>query len=193
MKRIAVPAALLPLILAVAACGSSEPETETQPGTSAEGIEVEVSDAWVAAPIGNSTVTGAFMKVTNSGGEDVKLVSATVDPATAAAAQLHETTMAEAGESGAETTTTAQYDVHGGGSGSTHGGGSGDTAGMAEVEAIEIPAGETVSLERGSYHLMLIDLAAPLSAGATVPITLTFEDTAGQTEEVRVDAEVRAA
>jgi copper(I)-binding protein len=46
---------------------------------------------------------------------------------------------------------------------------------------LEIPANETVVLEPGGYHIMLIDLKAPLVEGEDVPVTLTFE-TAGSIE-----------
>jgi len=59
---------------------------------------------------------------------------------------------------------------------------------MRAVDRLEIPAGETVSLEPGGYHIMLLDLASPLEEGSTVELTLTFEN-AG---ELVVTAEVRA-
>jgi copper(I)-binding protein len=47
---------------------------------------------------------------------------------------------------------------------------------MRPVEGgVEIPAGGSVSLEPGGLHLMFIGLAAPLAAGETLPVTLTFE------------------
>ena len=65
---------------------------------------------------------------------------------------------------------------------------SGMTA-MHPVGRIDVAAGGTVKLEPGGYHLMLMgpDTQA-IVAGATVEITLTFEE-AG---EVVVEAEVRA-
>jgi len=38
-----------------------------------------------------------------------------------------------------------------------------------------IPAGGTVALKPGSYHVMLIGLKKPLTAGQTLPLTLVFE------------------
>jgi len=55
---------------------------------------------------------------------------------------------------------------------------------MVEVETIEIPPGETVSLEPGGLHIMFIGLHAPLVAGTEFPLTLEFEQ-AGSLE-VRV-------
>ena len=59
--------------------------------------------------------------------------------------------------------------------------------GMHEA-TIAIPAGQSVTLDPGGYHLMLIDLTDDLAPGSTVRLTLTFED-AGP---VNVEAEVRA-
>jgi copper(I)-binding protein len=41
---------------------------------------------------------------------------------------------------------------------------------------IVIPPGETHELVPGGDHLMLMDLTAPLTPGADVPVTVTFED-----------------
>jgi copper(I)-binding protein len=46
---------------------------------------------------------------------------------------------------------------------------------MRPVEAIEIPAGQTVTLQPGGFHLMLIGLKEPLIQGQAVPVTLRFE------------------
>lgn len=40
---------------------------------------------------------------------------------------------------------------------------------------LPIPAGGSVVLKPGSYHVMLIELKKPLAAGDTFPLTLTFE------------------
>ena len=40
---------------------------------------------------------------------------------------------------------------------------------------LPIEAGKTVSLAPGGYHLMLMQLKAPLKKGDKVPVTLTFE------------------
>jgi copper(I)-binding protein len=52
---------------------------------------------------------------------------------------------------------------------------------MAHVEALEIPAGETVVLEPGGYHIMLMGLTQPLTEGQMVPGVLIFES-AGRVE-----------
>lgn len=47
---------------------------------------------------------------------------------------------------------------------------------MRRLEKIDLPAGETVALEPGGLHLMLIGLARQLSPGEDVEITLIFGD-----------------
>jgi copper(I)-binding protein len=64
---------------------------------------------------------------------------------------------------------------------------SGGAMAMQPVERIDIPAGGTVKLEPGGYHVMLIDLTGDLVVGEEIEITLEFEG-AG---EVKVTAEVR--
>ena len=47
---------------------------------------------------------------------------------------------------------------------------------MREVKEITIPAHGETRLKPGSYHVMLIDLKAPLHEGDAVPLTLKFDD-----------------
>jgi copper(I)-binding protein len=44
---------------------------------------------------------------------------------------------------------------------------------------LDLPAGKTVELKPGSYHVMLMDLKAPLAKDTTVPLTLTLQDAKG--------------
>lgn len=50
-----------------------------------------------------------------------------------------------------------------------------DVMKMRGVARLAIPAGGTVRLAPGGYHVMLIALTQPLTVGQSVPITLTFE------------------
>jgi len=61
--------------------------------------------------------------------------------------------------------------------------------GMHPVDRIDIPAGQTVKLEPGGYHIMLINLTGELTAGSTIELTLTFE----KAGPITVTAEVRAS
>lgn len=68
----------------------------------------------------------------------------------------------------------------------------GDTMRMRAIPALDLPAGQTVQLKPGGYHVMLLDLKQPLKAGDTVPVTLVIEGPGGQKESVVVQAPVRA-
>jgi hypothetical protein len=46
---------------------------------------------------------------------------------------------------------------------------------MRPVAAVDLPPGETVRLESGGLHVMLMGLAKPLRAGASFPLRLVFE------------------
>lgn len=60
----------------------------------------------------------------------------------------------------------------------------GDVMKMRELEGgLPLPAGETIALQPGGYHVMFMDLAGPLAEGDTVAVTLTFES-AGDVEIV---------
>ncbi len=45
---------------------------------------------------------------------------------------------------------------------------------------LELPAGKTVELKSGGYHVMLMDLKLPLKKDTTIPLTLVFKDAKGQ-------------
>lgn len=47
---------------------------------------------------------------------------------------------------------------------------------MRQVEKIDLPAGKTVALKPGSFHIMLIGLKKPLKVGESVDLNLSFED-----------------
>ena len=59
--------------------------------------------------------------------------------------------------------------------------------GMHPVDRIDVPAGGTVMLKPGGFHLMIMGLTAPLEVGSTLELDLVFEH-AGK---VVVQAEVR--
>jgi copper(I)-binding protein len=62
---------------------------------------------------------------------------------------------------------------------------------MRAVPVLELPAGRTVELKPGGYHVMLMDLKEPMAEGRTVPVTLIVE-TGGKRESIEVKANVRA-
>ncbi len=60
---------------------------------------------------------------------------------------------------------------------------------MHPVDRVEIPAGQTVTFQPGGFHVMLNDLTADLTVGATIELTLTFE----KAGDIQVTATVRAS
>lgn len=55
----------------------------------------------------------------------------------------------------------------------------GDIMKMRAVPGLDLPAGKTVELKPGGYHVMLQDLKAPLMKDTSVPLTLVFQDAKG--------------
>jgi len=55
----------------------------------------------------------------------------------------------------------------------------GDIMKMRALSGLDLPAGKTVHLKPGGYHVMLLDLKAPLAKDSTVPLTLRFKDAKG--------------
>ncbi|HVR54714.1 MAG TPA: copper chaperone PCu(A)C [Pseudorhodoferax sp.] len=62
---------------------------------------------------------------------------------------------------------------------------------MRQVPGVELPAGKTIELKPGGYHIMLMDLPRQVKAGETVPLTLVFEGKDGKRESLEVQAPVR--
>ena len=68
-----------------------------------------------------------------------------------------------------------------------------DVMKMQSIKALDLPAGQTVSLKPGSYHVMLMDLKAPVEEGKHVVLTLLFEDAAGVKTQQEVHAVAKKA
>jgi copper(I)-binding protein len=62
---------------------------------------------------------------------------------------------------------------------------------MRAVSRIDLPAGKTVALTPGGYHVMLMGLKRPLKKGDIVPIKLRIESKDKSVKTVAVRAEVR--
>ena len=67
----------------------------------------------------------------------------------------------------------------------------GQTMRMRAVESVALPAGKTVDLASGGYHLMLMDLKGQLKAWQTAPLTLVIEHKGGKRETLNVSAPVK--
>jgi copper(I)-binding protein len=62
---------------------------------------------------------------------------------------------------------------------------------MRPVPSLELPAGKTVRLEPGGYHIMLFDLRQSLVAGQKLKLELTVEDASKRQHRIAVAAVVR--
>jgi len=70
----------------------------------------------------------------------------------------------------------------------------GDTMKMRALsQGLDLPAGQTVALSPGGYHVMLMDLKQPVALGSTVPLTLRFMDAKGVASEQTLQLPVSAA
>ena len=64
---------------------------------------------------------------------------------------------------------------------------------MAELKnGLELPAGKTVELKPGGFHIMLLDLKQSLKADLQVPVTLTFANAKGEQSKVDIKVPVAA-
>ncbi len=69
----------------------------------------------------------------------------------------------------------------------------GSTMQMRALPAgLDLPAGQAVDFKPGGYHLMLMDLRAPLKAGDTLDLTLVILTKDGKRETLVVKAPVKA-
>ncbi|SFB75342.1 hypothetical protein SAMN05216344_102266 [Polaromonas sp. OV174] len=69
----------------------------------------------------------------------------------------------------------------------------GDVMKMRRVPSLDLPAGKTLELKSGAYHVMLMDLKQPLAAGSSVALSLHFKDAKGQESRVELNVPVAAA
>lgn len=169
-------AGLLAVVGVVGACGSDESSGSSE-STAASSATVAVEKPWSRTTPSGATTGAAYMLLESAGGD--RLIGASVAPDIAAKVELHETVAA-----GGDGTTASSPDTMHDAVGSSAEGSMGsaemgdDSMGgmtMRPVEGIDLPAGQQVQLEPGGYHVMLLDLAAPLAAGSTYQLTLQFE------------------
>jgi hypothetical protein len=161
---------LAALVVAGAAAGCS---------SGGDTAEIAITDQWARASSAMAAAGAAYMTITNNGTAADALVGAS-SPA-AETVEVHETV--------AMMPTPAASDGMGGGmeSPAATDGTGGGMMGMQPIARLEIPAGGTVKLEPGGYHIMLIGLTQELKAGDKIEITLKFE----KAGEIKVEAAVR--
>lgn len=123
---------------------------------------VAVRDAWSRPAVDTGA---AYFTIVNGGKADDRLVEA-ASPA-AAHVELHESLHVASPGAGGMQGPSAMSGMSGASMSS-------GAIGMKRVDAIVIPAGGTVTLKPGGYHVMLIGLKQPLKAGDSVKLHLRF-------------------
>lgn len=68
----------------------------------------------------------------------------------------------------------------------------GDVMRMREVDALRVDPGKPLQLKPGGYHMMLMDLKAPLAPNTSIPLTLTFRTAAGEQRQLALQVPVSA-
>lgn len=119
--------------------------------------EIEIHDAYARTAMAGAQSGAAFMRITNSGPEEDRLIGASSD--VAAKAELH-------------------THMHGG---------DGVMKMVEVEDGFVVPAGGEHLLERGGDHVMFMGLTRPLNDGEQVSVTLTFEKAGDITVEIPVD------
>ena len=117
----------------------------------ASAADLTLDSAFSRATLPNQPVGAGYLTITNSSGEADKLISAE-SPDIAEHVEIHEMAMQDG------------------------------VMKMRELpDGLEIPAGGSLELKPGGYHLMFMDLKGPLTEGETLTVKLNFEN-AGEME-----------
>ncbi len=128
---------------------------------------VTVDGVWSRAGAATQETAAVYMDLRSADG--AALIGVTIDSSIAGMVGIHQTVMMSDDMSDDSTADM------------------GGAMTMDAVEQIAIPAGGSVALEPGGFHIMMMGLAGPLAVGDTFDLTLRFE-TVG---EVVVQVEVR--
>ncbi len=132
-------------IAALAACLAFGTGAATAHVHTVKAGALEITHPWSRATPGGAKVAGGYVAVTNNGSAPDTLLSAVAD-SISGKAEIHEVSMKDGVMS------------------------------MKRLPAgLVIPAGGTVKLKPGSYHIMFLELKQPLKKGDTFPGSLTFQ------------------
>lgn len=124
--------------------------------TEAASNQLTVDEPWMKAA--GSGMTAAFGTLTNDGDAPVTITGASADDI-AGFAELHETVMDDA---------------------------TGSTVMQKMTDPLVIEPGQSITLEPGADHIMVMDLTCAPMAGQTLPVEITFEDGGSQIIQVPV-------
>jgi periplasmic copper chaperone A len=156
--------------LLIASCGSDEQSGNTTAAPAAPAAaSIDISGVWARTSPMVAEAAAVYLTIDNTGGLDDALIGASVDPSIAKTAELHETVAVDA------TASTMAGDTAMSTSGTEAMAGAEPMMEMRPVDRVVAPAGGSVALAPGGYHIMLKELVAPLTVGSTLDVTLTFE------------------
>lgn len=164
--------------LTMSACGDDGPDA------------IEIDGAWARTSPAAVTMGAAYMHITARAGDE--LVAVAVDESVAASAEIHTMMSAEMAAQHDEMMASGENEMDMDHNMDMDGemdmdGDMGGAMVMRQIMSLPLPAGETVELAPGGYHVMLIGLVDPLEVGDTIDVTLTMASGAVRT----VTAEVR--
>jgi len=161
IQRTALVALAIISMTGLAACGNDDAASDTTVAT--EETTPSTPTITVSGQWARTSPMASDMGaayMTISSDMDDELLGVKVDMSVAMMAQIHETVMADDG-----------------------------SMKMQEVEKVDITAGTPTELKPGGYHVMLMQLKAPLKTGSTISVTLTFEKAGDVVVEVPVQEE----
>ncbi len=162
--RFILPALAL-LSFGAAACGSDD--------------AITVNDPWARSSPAMVTMGAAYMQIAAPAGDT--LIGVTVPASIADHAEIHEMVPAAEADSSMDMGDDSSMEI------GDHSSMDMGAMVMQQIMSLDLPAGETVELKPGGYHVMLIDLASPLEIGSTFDLTLDFETA----DDMVVSVEVR--
>jgi hypothetical protein len=165
IARLGVCLAVVALASVLAGCSSGAGATSTPGGLTVEG-------AWARPSTGMAHAEAAYLVIRNPGSLADALIG--VSSPVSETSEIHETYALGSPMGSAMP-----------GASSAMGG----AMGMRPIPRLEVPAGGSVELKPGSYHIMLIGLKQDVKPGDTIDLTLTFE----KAGTIVVKAEVRAS
>jgi copper(I)-binding protein len=142
--------------LALVGCGESNDDNKQATPT------VSVTDVWTRVTAPGAERGAAYMSLKSADGD--KLIGAEA-PSITDRTEIHETTI----ESGSTGGSMGGDSMDGSSSMKS------DTMKMQKVDSIDLPAGKTVMLKPGGYHVMFFDLKEQIKDGQKVELTLIFE------------------
>lgn len=159
----------------LASCSGSGSSSDTTVPADSTPV-ITVSGQWARTSPAATTMGAAYMTIDSDA--DDELIGVAVDGSVAMKAELHEMVMAGDDDSmdHSSDTTMVMSDTTMAGGAMT----------MQKVDRIAVTAGEPLELKVGGYHIMLMDLAAPLEVGTSITVTLTFARAGDVTVEVPV-------